>query len=207
MACKILLVGNHSVLRIGISFILKLVIEDLTISIAENFKDTKEKLETQVFDLIMVDINLPNAKNARMAKDIRALQANAKILMFSAYFDLTYLRRHLNSGINGYLSLANSNKVIADAVMAVMETGRYTPIEIANEVLDRKLNNVSVNPITLLSKRENEIARLLVSGDGNLEIANKLQIKMNTVSTYKNRAFAKLNITNIVELIAAFREY
>ena len=58
-----------------------------------------------------------------------------------------------------------------------------------------------------LSKREFEIVQLLIKGEGNLEISNKLEIQMSTVSTYKNRVFEKLKINNLVELIEKFNLY
>ena len=62
-----------------------------------------------------------------------------------------------------------------------------------------------LNAIDNLSNREFEIAKLLISGEGNLEISNKLNIQMSTVSTYKNRIFEKLNINNVVSLSELFK--
>ena len=62
-------------------------------------------------------------------------------------------------------------------------------------------NPTLVDPISVLSERELEIAELYVKGWGNLEIANHLDIKQNTVSTLKKRIFEKLKIDNLVELI------
>jgi DNA-binding NarL/FixJ family response regulator len=51
-----------------------------------------------------------------------------------------------------------------------------------------------------------EVAQLMILGLGNLEISNKLAIQKTTVSTYKNRIFEKLNITNVVSLVAIFQD-
>ena len=81
----------------------------------------------------------------------------------------------------------------------------YTSNDIKSK-LDGKGKKASKNPIDRLSNREFEIAKLLISGYGNLEISNKLDIQMSTVSTYKNRVFEKLNITNVVSLADLFKE-
>ena len=52
-----------------------------------------------------------------------------------------------------------------------------------------------------------EIVKLLVTGLGNLEISNELEIKMTTVSTYKNRIFEKLKINNIAQLIEKYNQH
>jgi DNA-binding CsgD family transcriptional regulator len=48
---------------------------------------------------------------------------------------------------------------------------------------------------------------LLVNGNGNLEISNALELQPTTVSTYKNRIFEKLGISNLSSLIAIFNLY
>jgi len=58
-----------------------------------------------------------------------------------------------------------------------------------------------------LSKRELQITDLLVQGNGNLEISNKLNIHMSTVSTYKARVFEKLKVNNLVELINLYNTF
>ena len=63
------------------------------------------------------------------------------------------------------------------------------------------------NSIDSLSNREFEVAQLLINGYGNLEISNKLNVQMSTVSTYKNRVFEKLNVTNVVALSNIFKEF
>jgi DNA-binding NarL/FixJ family response regulator len=63
---------------------------------------------------------------------------------------------------------------------------------------------IKENPAEKLSSREYEIFKLLADGNGNLEIANKLNIQMSTVSTYKKRIFQKLDVANIAELIKVY---
>jgi DNA-binding NarL/FixJ family response regulator len=58
-----------------------------------------------------------------------------------------------------------------------------------------------------LSNREVEVARLLIKGFGNMEIADMLSIKKSTVSTFKNRIFEKLEIDNLADLIDTFQLY
>ena len=67
------------------------------------------------------------------------------------------------------------------------------------------MDKKSRNTIDKLSDRELEIANLLVEGLGNTQISEKLNLQKSTVSTYKNRIFEKLNISNITELIHSFQ--
>jgi len=67
-------------------------------------------------------------------------------------------------------------------------------------IISRSQKN-NINPIERLSEREFQVFKLFAEGNGNIEIANLLDIKMPTVSTYKKNIFEKLNIKTIVELI------
>ena len=68
-------------------------------------------------------------------------------------------------------------------------------------------NVLKENPIEVLSPRELEIARFLVSGNGNLEISNQIGIKTSTVSTYKKRILKKLGVKNSHALTLLFGLY
>jgi len=205
MAYEILIVDDHLVVRTGISIVLKNQIQNLEIWDTENFIDTTILLKERSFDLVILDINIPGGKNVGMIEEIRAIQPDIKILIFSAFEEDLYACRYILSGANGYLNKLSKEEKIIEAVKAILEKGKYIQTEIVNKIVEAALNKRSLNPLDMLSKREFEIAELIVAGEGNLEICNKLDIQMSTVSTYKNRVFEKLKVNNIVELIEIFK--
>jgi DNA-binding NarL/FixJ family response regulator len=207
MAYRILIVDDHLVVRTGVAIVLKEQIPDLSISNAENFFETIAILKEQAFDLIILDINMPGGKKTEMIQEIRAVRPTVKILIFSAYEEEQYAFRYIISGANGYLNKLCSEEKMISAVTSVLETGKYIPIEIAHMIVEAGLAKTAINPLDTLSKRELEIAGLLVTGNGNLEISNRLNIHMSTVSTYKNRVFEKLKINNLVELINIYKNH
>ena len=204
MKYKILIVDDHLVVRAGVTIILQSEIKKLDISYASNFPETIKVLNETVFDLIILDINIPGGKNTVMISDIRSILPDVKILMFSAHEEESYALRYLDAGANGYLNKLSGENKIVGAVKTIIETGKYISPEIANKLASNELNNCYLNPFDKLSKREIEIVKLLVKGNGNLEISNHLNIQMSTVSTYKNRVFEKLKLNNLVELIEKY---
>jgi DNA-binding NarL/FixJ family response regulator len=64
--------------------------------------------------------------------------------------------------------------------------------------------NNKKSPEDLLSERELQVFMLLAKGNGNLEIANILEIQESTVGTYKRRIYNKLNISNLVDLLEIY---
>lgn len=205
MPKEILIVDDHLVVRTGVAIVLKEQLENITISNVENFFETIAVLKERPFDLIILDINIPGGKSTEMIKEIRTIRPESKILMFSASEEEKYAYKYIIAGANGYINKLCSEDQIVTAVTSVLETGKYIPIEVATKIVEIGLNKTVINPLDILSKRELEIAELMITGNGNLEISNQLNIHMSTVSTYKNRIFEKLKITNLVELINIYK--
>ena len=204
---KILLADDHSVVRQGISMILKESYEDLTILHAADFNEALHLLGTNLLYLIVLDISIPEGKGVQMVEMIKEISPEIKILMFSAYEEELYALRYLKAGADGYLNKLSSETEFRIAFKAMIEDGTYMSEAIKKKIISASLNKKSDNPLDILSNREIEIARLLVKGEGNLEIANKLNLQNSTVSTYKNRIFEKLSINNTVALVSLLQAY
>ncbi len=206
MANRILLVDDHLVVRTGVSIILEENFKDLTIFTAKTFPETISFIKENMVDLIILDINIPGGKNREMIEDIRGFQPDVKIMIFSAYEDDDYACQYIIAGANGYLNKLCDEEKMVFAIDSILKKGSYFTDEIINRIVSASINKTAINPLDNLSKREFQISELLLSGDGNIEIANKLNIQMSTVSTYKSRIFEKLNVKNLVELISVFKK-
>lgn len=203
---KILLADDHSVVRHGISLILREACGDVEILHAENFNEVLIKSKEKI-SLIFLDINLPGGNSPKMIEKIRDKNPKVNILMFSAYDEEQYALRYIHAGANGFLNKDSSDAEILLAVRSVLETGKYISPSIKEKILENVFLKTPINPLETLSDREAEVARLLAKGEGNLEIANRLNIQMTTVSTYKNRIFEKLKINNVVSLVEILKIY
>lgn len=206
MQKEILIVDDHLVVRTGVSIILEEKFKNFSITTAENYNETLTVLKDKNFDLIILDINIPGGRNTAMIEQIRDIQDEAKILIFSVYEEETHACPYIIAGANGYLNKLSDKKKLINAVDSILKTGNYLTPDIIKNLVKASTNKESINPLDRLSKREREISELLVQGDGNIEIANKLSIQLTTVSTHKNKIFNKLNIKNIVELITLFNK-
>lgn len=201
MSYKILIVDDHMVVKTGVSIILNSEIDDLDIQFTSTYSETLEKVKRFSYDLIILDINIPGGKNIEMIPEIKAIVPEVKILMFSAHEEEFYALRYVSAWADGFLNKLSSEEKLIEAVRSIREFGKYLTENLIDQLNNNLLNDEPLNPFDKLSKREIEIANLLVRGDGNLEISNNLGIQMSTVSTYKNRIFEKLKINNLVELI------
>lgn len=201
---KILIADDHSVVRQGVSLMLRDAFDDIEIEQADSFYETLIAVKEDTFDLLLLDINLPGGNNASMISDVKGINKDINILMFSAYEEEHYALRYMQEGAKGYINKLSSEEKIIEAVRTVLNGNVYVGEFLKNEYSKGVITN---NPLDVLSRRELEIARLLIKGEGNLEISNQLNIGMSTVSTYKSRIFEKLGVTNVVALAEKFSLY
>ncbi|MDQ0781464.1 response regulator transcription factor [Chryseobacterium sp. W4I1] len=193
---RILIADGHYVVRAGTALVLESAYPKIRIDFAENYEQVKNHLTDHHYDLLLLDIDMPGTQYKKMISELKNIHENLKILIFSDY-ERDVAIQYIREGAEGYLNKQSSEEEIHEAVRSVMEKGYYYP----NELIGLIIQNKKSNPAEKLSSREYEIFKLLANGNGNLEIANQLDIQMSTVSTYKKRVFKKLNISNIAELI------
>ncbi|MGH1516671.1 response regulator [Chryseobacterium sp. JK1] len=196
---RILIADDHYVVRAGTALVLESAYPQLTIDFAEDYEQVKQMLANQYYNLLILDIDMPGTQYKKMISELKTIQSTIKILVFSGY-DKDVAIQYIREGAEGYLNKQSSEDEIKNAVKAVIEKGYFYPAEIIGLIIQNKRDN----PAEKLSSREYEIFKLLADGNGNLEIANKLNIQMSTVSTYKKRIFQKLDVGNIAELIKAY---
>jgi DNA-binding NarL/FixJ family response regulator len=203
---NILLVDDHLVVRKGIELVVNDSFPNAVVYNAENYKDALVILQTLDINLVVLDIIINGIEDVKIMKEIKKIQPKTKILIFSCHEEDNYGLRYIKNGADGYLHKYCSEDKITEAFKNILINGYYYSDVIKTKLNTKTNKKLLSNPIDALSNREFEIARMLIDGCGNLEIANKLNIQMSTVSTYKNRVFEKLDINNIVALSSFFKD-
>lgn len=202
MTKYILIADDHDIVLAGTSLILESRIQDIVIHQAEDYPEAIHKISKQKYDLVILDINMPESKNKKMISEIKELDPDIKILIFSAYEEEIAVQ-YIKEGANGYLSKLSKVDEISEAVKKIFSEGYYYPSTIVNQLLQAS----PLDSIKSLSEREYEIFILMVKGYGNLEISNAMNIQMTTISTYKKRIHTKLKTNNLATLIKLYQTY
>lgn len=140
MTKKILIVDDHLVVRNGVAMILERQFEDVAISNAENFFEAVTLLKNLPFDLVILDINIPGGKNTDMITQIRAIQPDVKILVFSAHEEEQYAIKYLSCGANGYVDKLCSEEKIMFAITSILESGTYVSPELVSKLVGNQSN-------------------------------------------------------------------
>ena len=201
-----LLADDHGLIRQGIAFLLEEIDQETEIFQASTLQQTLECLKENPIDIAIIDAHFPDGNSLSILPEIKKVSPETKVLIFSGIEENTNALKYINAGANGFLSKLSEEEDIKNALLKMVNEGEYisaaTQTLLLNSIRDPKL----INPLHQLTERELEIAKMYAKGLGNLEIANHLNIKQNTVSTLKKRIFDKLNLKNLVELIAIIND-
>lgn len=197
---RILLADDHMIVRQGIHLLIEDLFEDTLVFQAASLQQIRELSEKQTFDIAILDAQYSDGNCITVIPELKERQPELKVLVFTSFEEENYALRFIEAGANGYLSKLSDEKAIKKAILELHETGSFATALTKKLLVLKEINPTSLNPLNALSEREREIALLYTKGYGNLEIANELDLKQNTISTFKSRIFEKLNINSIVEL-------
>lgn len=157
-------------------------------------------IDERYFDVILMDIHMPNMDGIELTRRIIRKNTGTKILMLTAFGYDDYVRKSMEAGAVGFLLKdISSDELIA----SILGASRGTKI-ISSGVFDYSRDQVVKNhtpkevPVGLkqLTLREREALILVMRGFSNQEIAEKLSLSLQTVKNYLSTIYSKLNVKN-----------
>ncbi|MBV9960741.1 MAG: response regulator transcription factor [Parafilimonas sp.] len=197
---NILVADDHSIVRSGIREIILKNFSFANIDEAANENEIVQHVKSTFYDLIVLDINMPDTDFVKLINWLSVTASKANILVFSMHPEEIYAERCLQLGAKGFLHKTASNEEILAAITKVFNGKNYISPALS-EILQKRNNQTEIkNPFNALSSRELEIAILINKGHSLPEICTILNIQYSTANTYKRRIFEKLNITNTLTL-------
>lgn len=197
----ILIVDDHEVVRTGVRSVLQDIFNHATIYEAYDEKSALVLVKERNYHLIIMDVQMPNTDSFGFLEYIKLKDQNARVLVFSMSNETIYAKRFLKSGAMGFVSKSTGLAELTKAVELVMNGRKYIS-ENLSELLAQEFDaDAKPNQFDLLSKREFEVAALLMKNKSINEIASILSINSSTVASHKARVLEKMNAKNITELI------
>ncbi|MGL6125871.1 DNA-binding response regulator [Chryseobacterium artocarpi] len=196
-----LLADDHSIVRQGMEIVITDIVPNAKIYHTSSLQQAVELVESKGIEMAIIDAHFPEGNSLHILPQLKQANPDLKILIFTGLEEDLYALKFIKAGANGYLSKLSEEEEVRDAITNFVEKGEYLSDVVRNLLVQFVYNPSLISPLSALTKRELQIAELYAEGLGNLEIANNLDIKQNTVSTIKKNIFEKLKIDNLVELI------
>lgn len=197
---RLMIVDDHELIRLGIRGMVENE-EGITVTDeAKSGDELLEKLETQDYDVILLDISMPGRSGIEILKQMKELGYKIPVLILSIHLEKNYALRALRAGAAGFLNKKVDSEEIVRAIRKIHSGKRY----ITDIVADKLADELSVDPEVLsherLSDREYEIMLLLAKGYSLMQIGEKFNISPKTVTTYRKRVMEKMNFENNADM-------
>jgi len=197
---RILIVDDHDVVRVGFRQILAEQSRFLVTGEANSAKQAFELLRTQRFDVVLLDLSLPDGSGVDVLRKIRERYSETKVLMLSGFSEAQYGVNMLRAGAAGFLSKTCTSAQLISAIRTVAVGRRYVSPNLS-EILADGLNAPTDKSVhEQLSEREFQIFCRLAEGMTVSDIADSLFISVKTVSTYRARLLGKMGLKTNSEL-------
>ncbi|MCA9901397.1 MAG: response regulator transcription factor [Anaerolineales bacterium] len=204
MKQRILLVDDHDLLRAGMHALLGDVPELEVVGEATNGCEAILLAEQLSPDIILLDISLPDVNGLELAQELLCLVPTPQILLVTVHEDKVLLQKALELGISGYILKKASKTELVYAIQTIMRGEIYVHPALTHFLFTSKHEKKAVDRgqnLDLLTNREVDVLRLLVSGYTNRQIADQLTLSVRTIETHRANLTTKLDLHTRLDLI------
>jgi len=200
---RCLIADDHPIVRSGLRGLIQQHSDMAEPAEATTGAEALEMVRTGTWDLVILDINFPDASGIDVLRRIRHLRPDLPVLMLSAHAEEQFAMRSLRAGASGYLNKQSAADELIVAIRRVLAGRRYVSGALA-ERLAAALDPTATErePLETLSDREFQVLRLMGVGRTVSEIAESLHLSVKTVSTYRTRLLEKLSLKTTAQLAA-----
>lgn len=204
---SILIIDDHPLVTGGVITMLKDA-DDITVTgSAATANEALKLLASNVYDLILLDISLPDMDGLALCDEIRKINKDVKIIGLTSSNETGIIIQLLQRGGNGYLLKNMDRNELLEAICYVLDGKIYLSKAANEKVLEQYRNiNMALQQAPLLTRREKEILQLLNEGLTGPQIAKQLFLSHYTVETHRKNLMQKFNASNSQLLLKLARQ-
>jgi DNA-binding NarL/FixJ family response regulator len=197
---SLLLVDDQQLFREGLALILKQHYPTVKLHHAGSGPEALRILKIYKIDIILLDIGMPEMNGVEAAQLILKDFPETKILVLTQYHGEAMIMHLVQIGVHGFLFKNSGSSEICLAIEKILSGEQFFPASISPTLI--KKTPVKLNPTITFNKREAEILLFLKMGRSSKEIAERMNLKENTVNSYREDMLQKTKTRNVAELIS-----
>lgn len=201
---KLLIVEDHPIFRLGMRELINQEKDLHVCGDAEDITEAWDKIEKLQPDMVIVDISLKGRSGIELIKSITKHYKDMPVLVLSMHDESLYAERAFQAGAKGYIMKQSASESIIKAIRWVLSGKIYASEKFMESILNKFTGHpqsFDKSPVDILANRELEVLQLIGEGLTTKQIAEKLNLSMKTISTYRERIKEKLNLKNASELM------
>ncbi|KRG44728.1 two-component system response regulator [Stenotrophomonas pictorum JCM 9942] len=205
MTVRVFLIDDHALVRTGIKMILGGQADIEVVGEAESGELALPQIRQLKPDVVLCDLHLPGLSGLEITERIIKGKHGTRVIIVSVLEDGPMPQRLMEAGASGYVGKGGDAQELVKAIRDVALGRRYLANSIAQNLALAKIGPGS--PFDELSRREMEVALLLIQGYRQEEIARRLSLSAKTVNTHKTRMFEKIKVQDNIALARLAAQY
>lgn len=209
MSIKLILADDHALIRSGLRTLLVNELGMEVVGEAGNGEEAIRLTRQLAPDIVIMDITMPGLDGIEATRQIVTEMPSVRVIALSMHANKLFVEDIFKAGASGYLLKACASLELEAAIQTVLKGEVYICSKIAGVVVGARENPDSTTPssLNLLTVKECEVLRLVVSGKSTKEIAQLLDKSPQTVDASRRQIMQKLGIENLADLVKyAIRE-
>jgi DNA-binding NarL/FixJ family response regulator len=205
MPFDVLLVEDHKIMRDGIKAILSRNGEFRVVGEAETGTDAVQFVKRMHPAMVLMDIGLPGLNGVETTVEIMRHHPDCKVVILSMHDDENSVVSAIRSGARAFVLKKASDNDLLEALRVVAQGGAYLSPQVSDRLLKRiQTGDLEARPappaLQSLSPRELQVLRLVAEGKTSKEVAVMLDLKEQTVRSYRKTMMKKLGVNNVAGL-------
>lgn len=197
MSISVLLVDDHKMLREGIKQLLEFDRDIVVSDQASNGAECKEYLQKNRYDVVVLDINLPDTSGIKLIPELKKIDKKISILILTVHNEIDYLVEAMNNGANGYILKDSGSSELINAIKSVFVGDKYIQADLIPAYNSRLLKmEDDISKSKDITKREKQILASIALGKSNKDIADEFNISERTVKNHITSLFKKIDVSD-----------
>lgn len=198
---EILIADDHDIVREGVKQIVSETDDIKVGGEARTGAETIEQVRSRHWDIVVLDLNLPDRPGLDVLAHIRSIDASVPVLVLTMHQHASYAARVLKEGAAGFLSKDSAREYLVTAIRKLSRGERFLPPPVAERLAFDLMDSDGGAKHNLLSSREFQILGLIANGKPPREIAAELNVSVKTVATHRARLLEKMGLKNNAQLV------
>jgi two-component system, NarL family, invasion response regulator UvrY len=198
---KVLIADDHPVVRQGVKQILTEELQLKQFDEARNAREVLEKVSRNKWDILILDINLPDMSGLEILRQLKKVHPDLPVLVLTVFDEDQIAIRVLKAGASGFVTKETMPNELIAAVKKIHSGGKYVSPSLAEKLVFNIYTEDEKPLHHKLSNREYQVICLIAAGKSVKQIAEELYLSIQTIRTYRTRILEKMELNTDAELI------
>jgi len=180
-------------------------VKEIEIETANTYQEIIPKIKERFYDLYLLDINLPGNNGVEIAEEIRKLDPESRIIVYTGYDIKDYYHLLLNYNIDGIVHKTASKEQLLRVIFSALNDEITVPNDFIS-FMKRYMDQNNESSVGNINEKELQILKFISQGYTNKAIACELEVTQRTIEKYISKIFTKLDADSRVEAVMKAQE-